>query len=59
MIWQRYCVTVMDNWTPIRTFLTLAGAKRFYQAHQTCAHVYKWEGGEWRWMFGARDAAKP
>jgi hypothetical protein len=54
---RRYCVTVMDNWTPLRTFWTLEGAKRFYRKHRTCANVFRWRDNQWEWMCGARDAA--
>lgn len=54
---RRYCVTVMDNWTPTLVFWTLEGAKQFYRQHRATANVFKWRGGEWQWMCGARDAA--
>jgi hypothetical protein len=56
---KRYCVTVMDNWTPLRLFWTLDGAKDFYREHRSCANVYKWRDGEWHWMCGAHDLGKP
>jgi len=49
---RRYCVTVMDNWTPTRLFWTLAGAKRFYRKHRDCANVYHWRHGQWWWLCG-------
>ena len=52
---RRYCVTVMDNWTPTREFWTLEGAKRFYREHRECANVFKWESEAWCWMCGAHD----
>lgn len=52
---KRYCVTVMDNWTPMREFWTLDGAYNFYRKHRTYANVFKWDGEAWCWMFGARD----
>ena len=55
MRFRRYCVTVMDNWTPLREFWTLEGAKEFYRQHRACANVFKWEDGFWHWMCGARD----
>lgn len=52
---RRYAVTVMDNWTPMRTFWTWSGARRFYYEHHASANFYEWHGGEWHWMCGARD----
>ena len=45
---KRYCVTVMDNWTSLRLFWTLAGAHKFYCRHESCANVYKWIDGKWQ-----------
>lgn len=59
MIFRRYGVTLSDNWrTPMRLFWTLNGARKFYEAHQTYANVFKWERGEWSWLFGARDQSR-
>jgi hypothetical protein len=52
---KRYCVTVSDNWTPLRLFWTLEGAKNFYKQHRSYSNVFKWNDGEWQWMCGARD----
>lgn len=52
---KRYCVTVNDNWTPLRLFWTLDGAKSFYKKHRACANVFKWDGEQWSWICGARD----
>lgn len=52
---RRYCVTVMDNWTPTRDFWTLKGATDFYREHRDCANVFKWDDYAWTWMFGACD----
>jgi len=54
---KRYCVTVMDNWTPMRDFWTLEGAKKFYRLHRQCANVFQWDSRDhvWRWMCGAHD----
>ena len=54
---RRYCVTVNDNWTPLRLFWTLEGAKRFYRLHRDCANVFGWSAGKWEWYCGARDLA--
>ena len=52
---KRYCVTVLDNYTPTQLFWTLDGANEFYREHRSCANVFKWRDGYWQWMFGARD----
>jgi hypothetical protein len=52
---KRYCVTVMDHWTPMRDFWTLEGAKKFYRMHRASANVFKWDGEAWCWMCGAHD----
>lgn len=44
---KRYCVTVMDNWTPTREFWTLAGAKRHWLKHAKSSHLFKWQDGKW------------
>lgn len=54
---KRYCVTVNDNWTPLRLFWTLEGAKGFYKKHRNCANVFRWNGVQWGWICGARDRA--
>lgn len=50
---KRYCVTVMDNWTSLRLFWTLAGAHKFYCRHESCANVYKWIDGKWQLIIAA------
>jgi hypothetical protein len=45
---RRYAVTVMDNWTPMRTFWTLDGAFRWYNEFISGAHLHFWYGGRWR-----------
>lgn len=57
-MWRRYCVTVSDNWTPLRQFWTLAGAKKFYLPHREYANVFEWRDGGWQWICGARDLAR-
>jgi len=52
---RRYCVTVSDNWTPLRVFWTLEGAKRFYRKHRAYANIYKRNNVMWEWVCGARD----
>jgi hypothetical protein len=44
---RRWCVTVMDNWTPTREFFTLSSALRWRFRHAP-AHLFRWEDGEWR-----------
>jgi hypothetical protein len=45
---QRYCVTVMDNWTPTLTFWTLKGARKYCEGFVAGAHLYQWiEGNGW------------
>lgn len=50
MRFKRYCVTVMDNWTPMRTFWTFGGAVRFAAQHLSAAHLHIWhsESGTWQ-----------
>jgi hypothetical protein len=50
---KRYCVTVVDNWTSLRLFWTLAGAHKFYCRHESCANVYKWIDGKWQLIIAA------
>jgi hypothetical protein len=45
MKFKRYCVTVMDNWTPTREFWTLEGAERWQRSFVAGAHLYRWSGG--------------
>jgi len=49
---RRYCVTVMDNWTPMREFFTLNGALKFQDRHES-ATTFKWQGDRWVKIFGA------
>lgn len=45
---KRYCVTVMDNWTPTRTFWTERGAAKWWAKFQPgVAHLHKWYNGTW------------
>ena len=44
---RRYAVTVMDNWTPMRTFWTRRAARRFRDRHQGYAYLFEWNDG-WR-----------
>lgn len=57
---KRYCVTFSDNWTPIKYFWTLEGAKKVYRQHRGYSNVYVWNEygwkmGGWEWLCGARD----
>jgi hypothetical protein len=42
MKFKRYCVTVMDNWTPTREFWTFGAALRHAAAHLSAAHLHVW-----------------
>jgi hypothetical protein len=53
---RRYCVTVMDNWTPTREFFTLGGALKHWLRHMTCAHIYVWDDAKWIEMLGEAHA---
>lgn len=45
---KRYAVTVMDNWTPMRTFWTLAGARSWRaRLNFSYTYLYRWESGMW------------
>jgi hypothetical protein len=50
-----YCVTVMDNWTPLRYFWTLRSAEKFWKKHLQCATLYWWEGKYWVYRKGFHD----
>lgn len=43
---RRYAVTVMDNWTPWRSFFTYEAARRF-KAKTEGAYLFKWSGERW------------
>jgi hypothetical protein len=44
---RRYCVTVMDNWTPTREFWTWRRALAHYAAHQPASHFWSWTSHGW------------
>lgn len=46
---KHYCVTVMDNWTPTRTFWTFGAALRFAAGHMTAAHLFVWNNTRNDW----------
>jgi hypothetical protein len=48
MILRRFCVTVMDNWTPMRRFFTLYGARRWRANIGVNAHLFEWTGSQWQ-----------
>lgn len=50
---RRWCVTVMDNWTPTRVFWTRAGAAKFRKEHSQCAYLYQWQRDRWVLIEGA------
>lgn len=45
---RRYCVTVLDNWTPKRHFWTRRGAERWMYCFAGYAYLFAWDGKEWR-----------
>lgn len=47
---RRYCVTVMDHWTPTKSFWTFGGALRFAAAHLSAAHLFVWQRPSKSWM---------
>jgi hypothetical protein len=49
---KRYCVTVMDNWTPMRAFWTYDAAKKFRDENLASAHLHQWFGGRWVEVIG-------
>lgn len=49
---RKYCVTVMDNWTPIRKFWTYNSALIFRNEHLHCAHLHQWFNGRWTEVLG-------
>lgn len=46
---KRFCVTVMDNWTPTRTFWTFGGALRYAVKHLSAAHLFVWNSNVKAW----------
>jgi len=49
MTLRRYCVTVMDNWTPMREFWTLHGAIEHWSRYRDSGgHLFVWSAGRWR-----------
>lgn len=46
---RRYCVTVMDHWTPTREFWTWRNALAHFAKHYPAAHFYAW-GREYGWV---------
>lgn len=47
MTFKCYCVTVMDHWTPTRTFWTYKGALAFRNEHLASAYLHQWFNGGW------------
>jgi hypothetical protein len=45
---RRYAVTVMDNWTPMRTFWTRRRATRWRDRFHGHAYLYIWINDGWR-----------
>jgi len=52
---KRYCVTVMDSWTPLRLFWTRKGAIKWRDRMGSYAHAYKWQPTIKSWMKMERD----
>lgn len=50
MRFRKYCVTVMDNWTPLRHFWTLEGATKWRDSIGPHAHLYKWHANIKKWL---------
>lgn len=48
MTLRRFKVTVMDNWTPMRSFWTLRSALKFRDKHPRTANIYVWYRGAWQ-----------
>lgn len=47
---KRHCVTVMDNWTPLRLFWTRDGAIRWRDKIGHHAHAYRWHPNVGKWI---------
>lgn len=47
---KRYCVTVMDCWTPLRLFWTRAGALRWRDKIGNHAFAYQWHRKIGKWI---------
>ncbi len=52
---RRYCVTVMDNWTPLRYFWTLDRATKWRDSIGSYAHLYKWQPNIGIWLECSRS----
>ncbi len=44
---RRYCVTVMDNWTPLRVFWTRRAAIRWRDRFRGYGYFWVWRNGGW------------
>lgn len=51
---KKYCVTVMDCWTPTQTFWTRRGATKHFNKHDVdsshAAHLFRWSNGMGKWI---------
>jgi hypothetical protein len=49
---KKYCITVMDCWTPTREFWTFGGALKHWVRHQpgTYSHFYVWHPDWKEWV---------
>lgn len=52
---KRYCVTVMDNETPLRLFWTRDSAIKWRDSIGLHAHAYRWHGNVGHWIEMSRD----
>ncbi len=46
---RRFCVTVMDHWTPTREFFTYSGALAFACQHRQAAFMFVWNQEQKTW----------
>lgn len=54
----RYCVTVTDNWTPLRKFWVRSRAARFYEEHRPASHFFVWRGRGWVETFNIKPRGR-
>jgi hypothetical protein len=52
---KRYCVTVMDCWTPLRLFWTRDAAIRWRDKIGKAANAYRWHSNIKTWIEMSRD----
>jgi hypothetical protein len=54
---KNYCVTVMDNWTPLRLFWTRDGALKWRDKIGPHAYAYRWHSNIRQWIEMSRGPA--